>query len=53
MASDRVTQMMTKADDKNPKGTVVSIEHWNRLPTNLRYSIQNKILGSGTSFQDG
>ena len=53
MASDRVTQMLTKANGKNPEGEVVSVEHWDKLPTNLRYSIQNKILGSGTSFQDG
>ena len=53
MASDRVTQMITKANDKNSEDAVVSVEHWEKLPTNLRYSIQNKILGSGTSFQDG
>jgi len=55
MASDRVLLMISKANDKNPDGKVISTEPevWGQLPTNLRYTIQNKILGSGTSFQDG
>ena len=53
MAADRVKAMMSKAIDKNPEGSVINLDDWEKLPTNLRYSIQNKILGSGTNFQDG
>jgi len=53
MAADRVKTMMSKANEKNPEGIVIKLEDWDKLPTNLRYNIQNKILGSGTNFQDG
>ena len=53
MAADRVKTMMSKAMDKNPEGMVLNLDDWDKLPTNLRYNIQNKILGSGTNFQNG
>ena len=53
MASDRVIAMMKKAEDKNPEGQVLVLDQWKNLPTNLRYNIQNKILGAGTNFQSG
>ena len=53
MAADRVKAMMSKANEKNPEGMVINLDDWNKLPTNLRYNIQNKVLGSGTNFQNG
>ena len=53
MAADRVKTMMSKANEKNPEGMVINLDDWNKLPTNLRYNIQNKVLGSGTNFQNG
>ena len=53
MASDRVIAMMKKAEDKNPEGQVLVLDQWKNLTTNLRYNIQNKILGAGTNFQSG
>ena len=53
MAADRVKTMMLKAKDKNPEAMVLNLDDWDKLPTNLRYSIQNKVLGSGTNFQNG
>jgi hypothetical protein len=37
--------MVSKANEKNPDGPCISEEQWKLLPTTLRYSISNKILG--------
>jgi len=53
MAAARVKAMIAKADEKNPDDKSLRIEEWDKIPTTLRYAIQNKILGAGTNFQDG
>ena len=41
----RCLKMLEKANDKNPDGPTIGAEHWESLPTTLRYAISNKILG--------
>lgn len=53
MAAARVKSMIAKADEKNPDDKSLKVEDWDSIPTTLRYAIQNKILGAGTSFQNG
>ena len=53
MAADRVKAMLTKANEKQPEGKIINVDDWDKLPTNLRYNIQNQVLGSGTNFQNG
>ena len=45
LGMERCLRMLTKANEKNPDGPIISTEHWKGLPTTLRYSISNKILG--------
>ena len=45
IGSQRVKAMLEKANKKNPDGPVLDVEKWNKLPTTLRYSISNVILG--------
>lgn len=45
IGSQRVLKMLEKANEKNPDGPVISAEQWTLLPTTLRYTISNKILG--------
>ena len=56
IGSLRVLKMILKANEKNPDGPLISEEHWSLLPTTLRYTIANKILGveelAQTSFRD-
>ena len=42
----RVLKMIEKANEKNPDGPIISEEQWAHIPTTLRYSISNKILGA-------
>ena len=53
MASDRVKMAVSKADKKDPEGKTLDTEEWDKIPTTLRFAIQNKILGAGTNFQNG
>jgi len=56
IGSQRVLKMIQKANKKNPEGPVITAEHWGLLPTTLRYTVANKILGveelAQSSFRD-
>ena len=45
LGSERCLRMILKANEKNPDGATLEKEHWSVLPTTLRYSIANKIMG--------
>ena len=45
IGNQRVTRMLEKANEKNPDGPVITKDHWSLLPTTLRYTISNNILG--------
>jgi len=55
IGSQRVMKMIEKANEKNPEGPIIKGDEWKLLPTTLRYSISNTILGAEetaeTSFQ--
>jgi len=44
LASNRVLAMISKANDKNPEGTVLDATVWDKLPTTLRWRISNTLL---------
>jgi|TARA_R110000824_G_scaffold57251_2_gene155935 hypothetical protein len=46
IGSERVIKMIEKANEKNPEGPIIKADMWKLLPTTLRYSISNKILGA-------
>ncbi len=46
IGSERVMKMIDKANEKNPEGPIIKPKMWKLLPTTLRYSISNKILGA-------
>jgi len=45
IGNQRVLKMILKANDKEPEGDIITEEQWGLLPTTLRYSISNTILG--------
>ena len=45
LGSERVIKMIEKANKKNPEGTSLTKEHWEKLPTTLKYTIANKVIG--------
>ena len=45
LGSERVIKMIEKANEKNPEGTTLTKEHWELLPTTLKYTIPNKVIG--------
>ena len=45
IGANRVFKMILKANDKNPEGPCIHQEQWELLPTTLRYTIANEILG--------
>ena len=45
IGNQRVLKMILKANGKEPENNVITEEQWALLPTTLRYSISNKILG--------
>ncbi len=45
IGGDRILSMLVKANDKKPDGPCISKEKWELLPTTLRYSISNQIMG--------
>ncbi len=53
MAAERVKAMISKADGREPTNITIDIKEWTKIPTTLRYSIQNNVLGAGTNFQNG
>tara|TARA_Y100000310_G_scaffold338228_1_gene427294 strand:+ start:3894 stop:4256 length:363 start_codon:yes stop_codon:yes gene_type:complete len=56
IGSQRVLKMILKANEKNPDGPLIAEKQWSLLPTTLRYTIANKILGveelAQVSFRD-
>ena len=44
LGSERVIKMIEKANEKNPEGTTLTKEHWELLPTTLKYTIANKVM---------
>ena len=52
IGSNRVIKMLEKANEKAPDGPVITTEQWVLLPTTLRYSITNKILGVEDSAKE-
>ena len=45
LGSERVIKMIEKANEKNPEGTTLTKDHWEVLPTTLKYTIANKVIG--------
>jgi len=45
IGTQRVMMMLGKANKKNPEGPSILKEHWELLPTTLRYAISNRIIG--------
>tara|TARA_Y100000034_G_C6512965_1_gene220484 strand:- start:41 stop:436 length:396 start_codon:yes stop_codon:yes gene_type:complete len=46
IGSKRVWAMIEKASVKNPDGPVLEKSQWDLLPTTLRYSVANEIMGT-------
>ena len=45
LGSDRVIKLIEKDNYKNPECTTLTKEHWELLPTTLKYTIANKVIG--------
>ena len=45
VGSKRILAMLSKANERNPEGPLITKEHWELHPTTLRYQISNKIMG--------
>jgi len=60
IASQRVARMISKANGKNPEGTTLADDNWDKMPTTLRWQISGTVLGTiapegptTKDFQDG
>tara|TARA_Y100001973_G_C5147318_1_gene306134 strand:+ start:67 stop:429 length:363 start_codon:yes stop_codon:yes gene_type:complete len=51
LAGARVLNMISKANDKNPDGAVITPESWPKLPTTLRWQVSNAIMQSDNKTQ--
>ena len=49
IASQRVSRMITKANEKNPEGITLSDDNWGKMPTTLRWQISSTVLGTAPS----
>ena len=49
IASQRVSRMITKANEKNPEGITLSDDNWGKMPTTLRWQISGTVLGTTPS----
>jgi hypothetical protein len=47
----RIVAMIDKANKKNPEGATVSSENWEKLPSTIRWSLSQAVLGGGTNFR--
>jgi len=45
IGTERVLKMILKANEKNPDAVTINEENWNKLPTTIKYTIANKIIG--------
>ena len=56
LAGEKIKKMIEKANEKNPEGPCLEKGHWELLPTTLRYSVANEIMGTTSdvkeNFQD-
>ena len=52
IGSKRVWAMIEKANEKNPEGPVIEKAHWELLPTTLRYSLANEIMGTTSEVKE-
>ena len=48
----RVWAMIEKANEKDPEGPCVEHAQWELLPTTLRYSIANEIMGTTAEVKE-
>ena len=46
IGSKRVWAMLDKANQKSPEGPAISKSQWDLLPTTLRFSVANGIMGT-------
>ena len=46
IASQRVSRMIAKANEKNPEGTTLADDNWGKMPTTLRWQISGHVLGT-------
>ena len=46
IGGQRVWSMLEKANDKDPEGPCIEKAKWELLPTTLRYSVANDIMGT-------
>ena len=46
IGGQRVWSMLEKANDKDPEGPCIEQAKWELLPTTLRYSVANDIMGT-------
>ena len=54
LGKERCMKMLAKANEKNPEGEHVTEELWEKLPSTLKYKIQNTMMGVDVSdFQVG
>ena len=45
VGTGRVKAMIDKANKMNPEGATVTAENWSDLPSTLRFSIANEVMG--------
>tara|TARA_R100000008_G_scaffold48179_1_gene28594 strand:- start:1610 stop:1993 length:384 start_codon:yes stop_codon:yes gene_type:complete len=45
IGTERVLKMILKANEKSPDNATITEENWNQLPTTLKYTIANKVIG--------
>ena len=54
MGQNKVVAMIIKANDMNPDGVSLTQEVWDKLPSTVKYSVSNVVLGGAASdFQSG
>jgi len=52
LAAARVEAMISKANEKNPEGALITKESWTKLPTTLRWNISNTIMQTDAPKSD-
>ena len=52
IGSKRVWAMLDKANEKAPEGPVIEKAQWELLPTTLRYSVANEIMGTTSDVKE-
>ena len=52
VGTGRFKAMIDKANKMNPEGATVTAENWSDLPSTLRFSIANEIMGLETDVSE-